>query len=457
MKQTKLTLERFTFCDHIAIQERLEDMALQGWMVEKPGNLLWRFRRIKPQKLHFAVTYFPGASDFDPGPTDGQKMFEELSTAQGWVLACQWGQMQIFYNREENPTPIDTDPVTQVDTIYRSMKKNVLPAHFFLLALCVYQLVFMSWQLHSKPVEFLSRPSSLYMFLMWTLLSLSTILEIGIYIHWHHKAKLAADSGVFYSTKLNHTASWVLLGIALLVIALNIISIASWWWAAAIWICVMTFCGFSVRMLRNHLRKKGVSRTVNRTVSIGAAMILSMAFMIIMGVIIIRGGLPGGRAPVATYDKGGWEMNVYDDEIPLDMEDMIDVPITDWSREQQRNTTFLLNSTDYNQWPLTEDRTIPSLKYTVTEFSTPFLYELCKNALLDAKQDEYFDDGEVFTNHYEPVDAELWGAAEAYQLHWSSSVLNEYLLCYETRLIEISFDWEPTPEQMIVVAEKLGE
>lgn len=219
----------------------------------------------------------------------------------------------------------------------------------------------------------------------------------------------------------------------------------------------MSFCGFSARMLRNHLRKKGVSRTVNRTVSIGAAMILSMAFMNIMGVIIIRGGLPGGRDPVATYDKGGWEMNVYDDEIPLDVEDMIDVPIVDWSREQQQNTTFLLNSTDYNQWPLTEDRTIPSLKYTVTEFSTPFLYELCKNALLDAKQDEYFDDGEVFTDHYEPVDAELWGAVEAYQIHWSSSVLNQYLLCYETRLVEISFDWDPTPEQMIVVAEKLGE
>lgn len=108
------------------------------------------------------------------------------------------------------------------------------------------------------------------------------------------------------------------------------------------------------------------------------------------------------------------------------------------------------------QWPLTEDRTIPSLEYTITECSTPFLYELCKNAILDARQDEYFDDGEVFTNHYEPVDAELWGAAEAYQIHWSGSVLNKYLLCYETRLIEISFDWEPTAEQMIVVAENLG-
>lgn len=456
MKQTKLTLERFSFCDHIAIQEHLEDMALKGWMVEKSGNLFWRFRRIEPKKLHFAVTYFPDASEFDPGPTEGQKMFEEFSSTQGWVLASQWGKMQIFYNEAENPTPIDTDPVTQVDTIYRSMKKNVLPTQFLMLALCVYQLVFMSWQMHSEPVEFLSRPSSLNMFLMWILLSISTISEIGTYLHWHHKAKLAADGGVFYGVKLNHTASWVIVSLALLVILLNIASSVRWWWAAVIWICVMIFIGFSTRMIRNYLRKKGVSRTVNRTVSIGVVVVLSMIFMTAMVFTIIQIGLSGGRESVATYDRGGWKISVYDDKIPLGVEDLVDVPIVDWSRVQQQNTTFLLTSTDYNQWPLTEDRTIPSLEYTVTECSTPFLYKFCKNALLDAKQDEYFDDGTVFIDRYEPMDAEPWGAVEAYQLHWSDSVLNRYLLCYENRLVEISFDWEPTTEQMMVVAEKLG-
>lgn len=48
-----------------------------------------------------------------------------------------------------------------------------------------------------------------------------------------------------------------------------------------------------------------------------------------------------------------------------------------------------------------------------------------------------------------------WLAEEAYQLHWSEGILYKYLLCYEDRLIEIEFDWEPTEEQMKIVSEKL--
>lgn len=198
MNQTKRKLERFAFCDYAAIQEHLEDMATQGWMLDKPGNLIWRFHRIEPQKLRFAVTFFPNASDFDPGPTDGQQMLEEMSSRQGWILAARWGQMMIFYSTDENPVPIETDPVAQMETIHRAMKKSMLPSQLLLLALCVYQLVFMGWQLHSNPVEILSRPSSLYMLVAWGMLMCLTLLEIGSYYFWHHRAKVEAESGSFY-------------------------------------------------------------------------------------------------------------------------------------------------------------------------------------------------------------------------------------------------------------------
>ena len=34
---------------------------------------------------------------------------------------------------------------------------------------------------------------------------------------------------------------------------------------------------------------------------------------------------------------------------------------------------------------------------------------------------------------------------------------NRYLLCYADRLVEISFDWAPTAEQMAQVGEALGQ
>ena len=72
MKNVKRRIRNFSFYDQQAIQKTLEDMAEQGWFLEKTGSFLWTYKRIEPKKLRFSVTYFPAASDFDPGPTDSE-------------------------------------------------------------------------------------------------------------------------------------------------------------------------------------------------------------------------------------------------------------------------------------------------------------------------------------------------------------------------------------------------
>ena len=49
--------------------------------------------------------------------------------------------MQIFYNMSENPVPIETDPVIELENIHLSAKKNYLPAYFLLLGLALFQIV----------------------------------------------------------------------------------------------------------------------------------------------------------------------------------------------------------------------------------------------------------------------------------------------------------------------------
>lgn len=49
MKETKKILCHFSFYDQVRIQEKLEEMAEQGWMVDKPGNFAWTFKRIEPK------------------------------------------------------------------------------------------------------------------------------------------------------------------------------------------------------------------------------------------------------------------------------------------------------------------------------------------------------------------------------------------------------------------------
>jgi len=110
MKNTKRRLEPLSFFNHTGISRHLEKMAAKGWMIEKIVNTGWVYRRIEPKNIHFAVSYFPKASEFDPEPSEEQKMFHDFCAHTGWQLACTSAQLQIFYNERENPTPIETDP-----------------------------------------------------------------------------------------------------------------------------------------------------------------------------------------------------------------------------------------------------------------------------------------------------------------------------------------------------------
>lgn len=455
MKELKRRMESFAFYDRTAIESHLEDMAQLGWMVEQPGNYLWRYYSIQPKRLHFSVTYFPNASDFDPSPTDGQRQMEEYCAKDGWIPAARWGQMQIFYNEGENPTPIETDAVTQVETIHRTMHRNMLPTHLFLLALCFYQFIFLGWQLISDPVDFLSNPYSLYMLAVWPLLVLSALWEVYFYFRWYRRAKAAAENGVFLEIKTHRRASILLLTISMLILVLTFAGSAAGRWSILLWLGIVILIIFAVKTVKAGMKKKGVSRGTNRTVSMAVSVVLTIAVMAGLTVAIIRYDFMDTRTSVGSYEHYGMTRKVYADTIPLRIEDLEEAAAVSWSTEQRRDETFLLSNTEYIQWPLTENNSIPDLEYTVTEIKAPILYELCKRALTRS-EDEVVDGEVVLQDHYEPVDAMPWGAQEAYRLYWSDGYLNKYLLCFENRIIEIHFDWKPTPHQMAVVAEKLS-
>ena len=135
MKETKRRLETFSFYDRTGLEAHLARMAAEGWLVEKIGQFFWYYRKIEPKTLTFSVTYFPKASQFDPRPSEEQETFYDFCAHTGWVLAAANAQLQVFYNERPDPVPIETDPVQEVETIHRAMKKSFLPAQL-LLAVC---------------------------------------------------------------------------------------------------------------------------------------------------------------------------------------------------------------------------------------------------------------------------------------------------------------------------------
>ena len=72
MREKKWVLNIYQSDDEAAIVKRLEKLAAKGGFLERADNWGWTLRRGKPAQVRYAVTYFPGASVFDPGPKIGR-------------------------------------------------------------------------------------------------------------------------------------------------------------------------------------------------------------------------------------------------------------------------------------------------------------------------------------------------------------------------------------------------
>ena len=459
MKEMKRCFCNFSFYDQQAIQEKLEEMVESGWMLEKTG-FMWTYKRIEPKKLRFSVTYFPSASDFDPSPTEGELTKIDFCRQDGWNLVTTWGVMQIFYNEDLDAVPIETEPVMQIENICRSMKKNVLLPQAVLSGMLLWNVVIRLSQWLRDPVGELSDPFSIYSVLMFSILTLACLYEIGFYFCWSRKAKAAAQNdGVFLPVRSKPIASWILMAVSALLLILSYTALRGPLGFVILWLCMVPFIIVIGNLLKNMLKKRGVSRNVNRIVSVCAVVLLTFLMLGLMTTAIIQGRMrfDSGKNVVDTYELYGRTREIYNDPLPLEIEELADVNAR-WSKEADHQETLLLSSTEYRQYAVPADGNDNvderKIEYTVTVVKQDFLYDFIKRAVLNSRQDEIHDDF-VFTDHYEPIDASVWNADDAYQLHWSESVLNTYLIFWGNHIVEIKFYWEPTPEQIAITVENL--
>ena len=196
MKTKKRRMEYISFYNHTGLEEHFTKMAKKGWLIESISNFYWTYRKIEPKDLHFCVTYYPRASDFDPGPTEEQQTFHDFCAHTGWQLTCTWHQMQVFYNEKENPIPLETDPVLEVETLHKACKKNFLPSYFLLLALGLLMGGYFVARIFADPIGLLSDPSHLMTGTAYVCMAIISITELLSYFLWYTKAKRAAQNGI---------------------------------------------------------------------------------------------------------------------------------------------------------------------------------------------------------------------------------------------------------------------
>ncbi|MBR6801380.1 MAG: DUF2812 domain-containing protein [Eubacteriaceae bacterium] len=460
MKDTKRFFPIFAFYDRTGIENYLEEKAGSGWMLEKIANFGWVFRRCEPKKVNFAVTYFPKASAFDPEPTEEQLTFNEFCEHTGWIFAAQNAQMQIYYNESENPTPIETDALIELENIHKSAKKSHLPTYYIFLTNGILHALTFFQRWVNDPADVLTSNVNLFNGLCWILILMMSLSEIGAYYSWRRKAlRVAKDNGEFVRTSSCQGFQLFILAVMLTGLSLMISSLHN---AALFGTLIAMLFGITaitilIIFISNCLKKMKVSKSVNGFITFGGSILLGIILSVSVVYIIASGTGSLGHDPVSTYEFGIFEIEVYDDPIPLKIEDMQEVSYDRYSYELWHQSSFLAEKYDCVQEPhISDSDEVPSLRYTVYEVKFSPVYNLMAEKIFEDILDSYTNDGEIIASLI-PVDPTDFLAKDAYRVYYrETEPMNRYLVFYPNNIIILRTDNELSSKDMNVIGQKLG-
>ncbi len=465
MRETKRRWELFSFYDHTGIERHLEKMAREGWRLVSAEKSRWTYRRAEPKALRYAVVYYPDASQFDPGPTEGQQTLRDYCLAAGWEPVADWGQMQIYATDREDPVPIDTDPDIQLETIHRTMKRSFLPANLVLLVLFLTQLGMRLSDLYWDMADCLSSGSDLSLFFMLFSVIGMECVEIGGYFLWRRRSKRSIAQGGGCVPALGHRRlTWAFLAAEALSLVWMMACLGN---AASGLFVALNIAGLFLLAwlswrLQSAMKRRRFSREVNRAVTLGATAALTLLLMgaAVWGLFRSLSSGAMDRPPAETYEYYGQTWDVYHDPLPLTIQDLTAVDYDRWSTELRAKSTLLAaRQVASQQSRFGDGKNLPELDYEIIDVHASFLTgAVMESCLRSVRRYDGRNAPEERRSWYEPVDAAAWRADEAYREYRGGTPRDAYLVRWGDRIAALNLygGWTLTEAQTAVVAEKLG-
>ena len=453
MKNTKHQLIPFSFYDLTGMERHLERMAERGWLLDKISALGWRYHRIEPKRLHFTVTYCHRASAYDPEPTEEVQTFHDFCAHTGWRLAAEFGSMQVFYNDQEDPTPIDTDPALELQMVGREARKN-LPVQLLLLLLGLWMGGSWCYSMVHAPIDLLASPTSLFTGVCWLALFLWSGADLVTYLLWRRRAKQAAERGEFVPTHGCHRLMQA-------VMALVVLGAVYFFLAARLpglrLLTAAMVLGFAALFLavngtKDFLKSRKVSRNRNRAATIAVDILLATALT------------AGISCATITLARSGAFSLAADIEPPLTIADLTGEEDSRYVVRSHVEASVFLKVRAFTEQSHPEaDVRLPELETRIVDVYLPGVYDFCLEELLHERDDweGFSGGGTVITPYYvyQEIDAALFGAQAAWQRYAGGEdgePTGDYLLSYPGRLVALECDWELTAEEMAVAGAKLA-
>lgn len=470
MKDIKYRWNTLCLYDYRGVENHLAAMAARGWRLERAGNSVWKYRRADPAPVRYAVTYSAGASQFNPGPTEGQESLAELCAAAGWEKVCDWFQMQIFSTEDENAVPLETDEALRLQNIHRSLGKNFLLTNLILLVLGLVMSFSFLGTLFVRPLRVLESSAGLFSGPLFVLVALLEIYTLCHYYGWRRRSLRSIEEGgpcAPISTKayqrLNR-AGLVLVGLFVAVWLLTEL-INGGERRAVFFAAYLALFSLVVALIRGttvFLRRRRVSKGWNIAGTLAADVVLVFAMI---GGLVWAGvrfdWFAGGSGETYTCQHIKFDVHPRED-LPLTLTDLTGEAYRHDSREKRTEGSFFLPKRSYREYAFlnTEDESETAwpgslrLSYTIYEPRTRWLYGALTEDLLADDDDP---DIPEFSKTYRREDPAPWGAEAAYRQYWrDGKATDNRLLCFPGRVVELDLDWPPTEEQKALIAARLG-
>ena len=370
--------------------------------------------------------------------------------------------MQIFYNEEENPVPIDTDPRVEVESLHKAMKANYIPSYIILILLSLLQLGLVFGRVANDFIGALISSSLLFSATVWLMLAIMCVTDLMNYFKWHKKAVVAAEEGDFLPTKSGYWLQIVVIAWSIGGAFLWLASLAGTDFAIGIisflWVSIVIFGVNGIKIL---LKKMKASKNVNRVVTFVSAFVLSFSILGVVTMLIIKGDILGAleraqNPELETYEYYGDVHVIQKDAVPLTVTDLMEVDYESYSTEWEESHSPFISQYKGSAVAKWGDYSIPELAYTITKVKIPALYDKCFKQIYE--QDFKYNTAETPKELWyscKEINETIWGVEKAYERYAGENKLTQYLLCQDNYLIEINTSWELTEEEMRIAGAKL--
>ena len=421
----------FSLYDRSGIVRYLKKMAARGWLLCGMRPFDWKFRRIEPQDLDFSVIYDRKGDDYDFRTSDRQNGMIEMGEEAGWSLAASTSTMQIFWTDDPDTVPMQTDPVSELDSISALMRKTIRNEIIILAILIGLRLLRAGTYLRVILIDMLTDSSFVSGYVALLLLIVAAAAEWIMYFAWRRKAERAAQTGCFVDTPPTRVITIFLI---VLVAAFLISQIAPFLKdypkvtlailipTAATLGAMSAAMALAVRILKN----KGFSPTKNRLITAGAGFVAGVVLIYVF--VSISGTL---ALPTEPED---YSVNL---PVEISIDGIPGAPADSYKTTQKHKATFIAESHIVEQDAQGESSGAPYMHYRITEIKTG----LFRDSII-MKAMNQFSSGRSVTEN-----ASLWGADRALQATVYSGMRSNYMLVYGNYILDIDFSWKPTAEQ----------